>query len=510
MPSPATLPSRDTQATLLLVARLGDKPSVPPLNRREYNALAHALRQQDLRPGDLLTHGGIERLKLDPRIATLDRIEFLLDRGSALAFRLDSWASMGLWVVSRGDAEYPTRIRKRLRLDAPPVFYGAGPIEPLQGDGIGIVGSRDLDEAGADFARAFGQLCVAQGLAVISGAARGADSEAMLAAVNEGGHAIGVLAGDLERLAMSKQWRSSVRNERVTLLSAFEPTARFTVGYAMERNRYIYALSRFVTVVASAAGEGGTWAGAIENLDAGWVPLVVRADPRAPTGNEGLLHHGATPLYWSQVQERIDLRALYRTMIEHQRRTAHGIALELPFTKEDVSLPEAAPADDAASQRSKQEGSATRAPMRVNERGRFDPHGPSADVSTDLNHADVHNAVALSRDISPEPGMPNKGGKKPKREEPKAGLRRHHIGTGIGRQEVGSGERGELEIPGPTDVLTLLLPILQQVAATPRSVDELTAFFPDVMPAQLKAWLSRAVATGSLRKEGRPPRYVAP
>ena len=42
-------------------------------------------------------------------------------------------------------------------------------------------------------------------------------------------------------------------------------------------------------VVASAAGEGGTWAGATENLSNDWVPLWVRAGDGVPAGNTELL-----------------------------------------------------------------------------------------------------------------------------------------------------------------------------------------------------------------------------
>ena len=44
---------------------------------------------------------------------------------------------------------------------------------------------------------------------------------------------------------------------------------------------------------ASDAGTGGTWAGATENLKAGWVPLFVRSDASAPQGNRDLIAEGA-------------------------------------------------------------------------------------------------------------------------------------------------------------------------------------------------------------------------
>jgi predicted Rossmann fold nucleotide-binding protein DprA/Smf involved in DNA uptake len=53
----------------------------------------------------------------------------------------------------------------------------------------------------------------------------------------------------------------------------------------MERNKLIYALADWAIVVASAAGQGGTWTGALENLKAGWAPLFVRNGSDVPDGN---------------------------------------------------------------------------------------------------------------------------------------------------------------------------------------------------------------------------------
>jgi len=443
--------SRDTQATLLLVARLGDKPRLPPLNRREYNALAGALHQQEVRPGDLLEEGTLERLRLDPRVATTERLRLLLDRASALAFATEGWANAGLWVIGRGDPEYPVRIRRALRAESPPLFYGAGPVERLQEDGVGVVGSRDVDEAGAEFARLLGRLCAAQHLTVISGAARGVDSEAMLAAVDGGGGAVGIVPGDLERHALSKLWRGLLRDESVTLLSPFEPSARFTVGYAMERNRYVYTMSRFVTVVSSAKGEGGTWAGAVENLEAGWAPLVVRADDGAPAGNAALLRRGATPLRREDLSSRADLRALYRVAAGEQRsRDAAGDVLELPLKASDPGA---------------------RKPTEAPSPGRPAPKPPAA---TEV----------------------------PVRNE-RAGTTVPHVGP------AGSTDQGAsaVQVQSTTDVFALVWPYLESATAQPRTFDELKARFPGVLESQLRAWIGRAVEEGRLRRSGRPPHF---
>ena len=71
----------------------------------------------------------------------------------------------------------------------------------------------------------------------------------------------------------------------------------------MGRNRLIYALASWAAVVSSSVDSGGTWAGALENLRAGWVPLFVRTGENAPSGNRELIRRGGIPLESAQVTD---------------------------------------------------------------------------------------------------------------------------------------------------------------------------------------------------------------
>ena len=62
----------------------------------------------------------------------------------------------------------------------------------------------------------------------------------------------------------------------------------------MARNRYIYTLADQALVIDSALENGGTWAGAVENLKHKWVPLYVRT-PGEGAGNAALVADGALP-----------------------------------------------------------------------------------------------------------------------------------------------------------------------------------------------------------------------
>lgn len=286
--------SPDTEIVLLLCGRFGGEREEPfqPLSAREYGDFAKWLNAHGLRPADMLSEAGREQL---PNVheAKLERkrLVFLLARGTALALALERWSRGGLWVISRGDPEYPKRLRHHLKNATPPLLYGAGDKNLLDTGGLAIIGSRDATEAALDFTRAVASKCARESIGVVSGGARGVDSAAMQGATEAGGVTIGVLASDLLKSSLNRQNRHGLQEGRLVLISPFYPEAGFNAGNAMARNKYIYTLADHALVIESALGSGGTWEGAIENLRQRWVPLYVRT-PGNGAGNAALVDKG--------------------------------------------------------------------------------------------------------------------------------------------------------------------------------------------------------------------------
>ena len=233
------------------------------------------------------------RARLDLPADAVQRLAALLSRGGQLAFEVEHLSSRGIWLLTRADDDYPKLLKDRLSATSPPVLYGSGARALLGSDALAVVGSRDVDDAGIMFARSLGERCAKQGVAVVSGAARGADWTAMTGGLEAGGNAVGVLADPLERMIKRQDLRRALADEQLLLLTPFHPSARWHAGNAMRRNRLIYALSRAAVVVASAKGSGGTWTGAVENLKHRWVPLFVRDD--ASPGLADWPHTGRSP-----------------------------------------------------------------------------------------------------------------------------------------------------------------------------------------------------------------------
>ena len=285
--------SQGTQAILLLTAHLPQSSSdVRPLTPTEWGAFAEWLHANDRTPSDLLG-GSVEEILTgwSHKKVTLERVRVLLDRGQALALAVEKWLRSGLWVLTRQDSDYPRQLKRQLGHTAPPVLFGAGDRSILRHRALAVVGSRKAVQHDLEYARTLGERSAEHSRAIVSGGAKGIDEAAMLGALEHGGLALGVLAEGLQRASSSRKFRQFIRDERLLLLSPFNPEARFNAGNAMQRNKYIYCLSEAAVVVHSGTS-GGTWVGAQENLKKQWVPLWVKPSEDAEAGNAQLVDSG--------------------------------------------------------------------------------------------------------------------------------------------------------------------------------------------------------------------------
>jgi DNA processing protein len=290
--------SDNTRAWLLLTAPLivADENDVNArtLSLKEANKLAEWLKQVEAEPLSLLGPNRAELFqKLSPLLSS-DRLENLLNRGLQMNQALEKWNSRAIWIMSRDDAGYPTRLITKLAEQAPPLIYGAGDKGLLEQGGLAVVGSRNADEESMNFTKSIGELAATAGVNIVSGGAKGIDRAAMEACLSSGGMAVGVLSEQLYRMAAAPDCREWIRDGRLTLISLVDPAAGFNVGNAMQRNKVVYALSDTALVVSSDVNKGGTWAGAIEQLErfkSG--TLYVRTSAGAPDGNTELQKRGA-------------------------------------------------------------------------------------------------------------------------------------------------------------------------------------------------------------------------
>lgn len=292
----------NTQAILLLTAPLEvgrNAVAAETLSLGEYNRLARLLRQAQRQPVDLIGPDAAAVISLCLPTFAEARLKALLGRGFLLSQAVERWHGRALWVISRADAAYPSRLKLRLKEEAPPILYGCGNAALLEAGGFAVVGSRHVDEALLDYTANIGKLVVESGRNLVSGGARGIDQAAMRGASQAGGIAVGVLADSLERAALARENREGLMDGRLVLVSPYDPAAGFNVGHAMQRNKVIYALADCALVVSSDFNKGGTWAGAVEQLEKYHCgPVFVRSGREAGKGNDALLARGALP--WTE------------------------------------------------------------------------------------------------------------------------------------------------------------------------------------------------------------------
>jgi len=144
----------------------------------------------------------------------------------------------------------------------------------------------------------------------VSGGAKGIDQAAMRGALESGGKAIGVLADSLEKAAMNREHRNLLLERKLVLVSPYDPSAGFNVGNAMQRNKLVYALADASLVVNADLQKGGTWAGAIEQLEKfRFVPVYVRSTGERSIGLDALQKKGAIP--WPNPQDADSLVTVF-------------------------------------------------------------------------------------------------------------------------------------------------------------------------------------------------------
>ncbi len=314
--------SEDTKAILLLTAPLMMARKASPgkiLSLGEYQSLGRHLVELGCTPKDLLARQAESLVEKCGSVIDAERLRSLLSRGFLLSQAIERWRSRAIWVISRADEEYPKRIKNRLRERAPAVLYGCGDLKMVQKGGLAVVGSRTISEEVNTYTKRVGRLAAKAGVTIISGGARGSDIAAMSGAFDAGGEVVGVLAEDMEKAVLNREFRDRIIAGQLVLVSPFDPNSHFFTGNAMQRNKLIYTLADAALVVNSDYEKGGTWSGAVEQLKKyGTVPLFVRQTGEYSKGLKELRNKGA--IAWPEPQTTEDMRRVFNVPLPKKER----------------------------------------------------------------------------------------------------------------------------------------------------------------------------------------------
>jgi DNA processing protein len=168
----------------------------------------------------------------------------------------------------------------------------------LQLPAISIVGSRLASPYGKQAAKVFAHNIAAYGVTIVSGLAKGIDGVAHLAALEQPGKTIAVMATGFDRIYPSEHKMLAKQIEQVGLVLTETPLFRHThAGYFPRRNRIIAGIG-MSTLVVEAAMKSGSLITARFAAETG-KPVCVVPGPLFSKENEGsnqLLMDGATPV----------------------------------------------------------------------------------------------------------------------------------------------------------------------------------------------------------------------
>ena len=288
--------SDNAMSAILLCSYLGIDNDAPfkPLTLTEWNELLDRVGQQGQQPSVVMEQNQSFLRENGYGQEYMERIKRLLSRGGTLAFKLNDLEGKGIGIVTQFDRDYPVLMKRKLKKKTPPVLFYCGDIGLAKKIGIGVAGSRNVDEAGIRFTQKLVEKAAAERLVVYSGGAKGVDGVAERAAVESGSAAVSFVAESMLSKISKKDILDAIIGKKCLLLSDVKPDAGFSAARAMNRNKYIYTSSYGTFVVASDYKKGGTWAGATEAMKNEWTRVLVW-NHREYEGNDRLIEKGAIP-----------------------------------------------------------------------------------------------------------------------------------------------------------------------------------------------------------------------
>lgn len=212
-------------------------------------------------------------------------------------------------VIDQASDSYPEALRHIA--DPPRKLYLIGSVEALV-PGLAVVGARKATPYGRSCARRFARIAAEKGVCIISGGARGCDSEGHRAALEAQGRTVVFLGGGCDCIypPEHEQLFQRVVDAGGAVVSE-NPWGFVPKPYTFRaRNRLIAGLADAVLIV-EAGLPSGTFSTADEALEAGKEVLVVPGAITSPTshGSNRLLYQGATPVIDDETFEYALLRA---------------------------------------------------------------------------------------------------------------------------------------------------------------------------------------------------------
>lgn len=211
---------------------------------------------------------------------------------TAIEQELAAAAKAGARHIFLDDADYPELLS---HLDnSPACFMARGGITLLDKNPVAMVGARNASAGACRYARSLAHDLGQQGLAVVSGLARGIDTAAHMGSIDTG--TIAVIAGgiDIAYPPENAELQDAIA-ERGLLIAEMPPGTEPRARHFPHRNRIIAGIA-LGTVVVEAAPKSGSLITARLAAEAGREVMAIPGSPLDPRsrGCNQLIREGAT------------------------------------------------------------------------------------------------------------------------------------------------------------------------------------------------------------------------
>lgn len=307
--------SLDSIALLLYCGELVDIDE-PSMSQKEWLELEKKLKHSQIkRPAGLLSlafEAIMINLDIEEELAM--RITLFNKRLSKLLEQLLNLEMLGVLVTTKYEQNYPINLKLKLKKHTPLILYYTGNIQLLYDDMVCVAGpiksTRRIDQNTRQLVM---KLCK-EGLTLISCGNRGGEKFSIKQQLKYGGKVVDFICGNI--IQEMKEYAKPLKNGQMLMMSAHHPLASFDLVHAIDRNQYVFILSKASIIMHSQINSGAVWLVAMQNFSQKWTKLVAIMDDEF-YGNARLVEHGAIGLTMDMLELDIPLFDLIEQDKEH-------------------------------------------------------------------------------------------------------------------------------------------------------------------------------------------------
>lgn len=295
----------DSIALLLYCGELVDCGEAP-INIKEWEVLERKIKRSQIkRPAGLLSLGFeaiMINLEIEEELAM--RITMMNKLLPNLLEQLLNLEMLGVFVMTKYEDNYPSSLKNKLKKEAPLILYYTGNIDLLNSDMICISGPSKSDRRIDSNTKKVVRKISNEGLTLISCGNRGVEKFSIKQQLKQGGRVVDFICGNI--IQEMKEYIKPLKSGQMLMISAHHPFASFDLVQAIDRNQYVFILSKVAIIMYSQINSGAVWLVAMQNFTQKWTKLVAIMDDEF-YGNARLVEHGAIGLTMDMLELDVPL-----------------------------------------------------------------------------------------------------------------------------------------------------------------------------------------------------------